>query len=169
MVLFMRKEAATIETRTGFLISQIKQVQGRVFQRLLANSGVEAFNGPQGRILYVLWQEDGVPIARLVQKTGLAKNTLTAMLARMEDSGLVTRRPAAADRRQVLIRLTETARGLEGAYQQVSQQMNRLFYQGMGQEDAALLDSLLDRVLANLEDCERELKKLKAKKNEEGA
>lgn len=158
MVLLERKEEPIIETRTGFLISQIKQVQGRVFERLLAESGVEAFNGPQGRILYVLWQGDGVPIAHLVKKTGLAKNTLTAMLNRMESGGLVTRQPAERDRRQVLIWLTETARGLEGQYERVSQRMNQLFYRGMGQEDAELLDGLLDRVLENLERCERELK-----------
>jgi len=29
-------------------------VQGRVFERLLQACGVEEFNGPQGRILYVL-------------------------------------------------------------------------------------------------------------------
>ncbi len=40
-----------MESRTGFLISQIKQVQSRIFQRLLQDSGVEEFNGPQGRIL----------------------------------------------------------------------------------------------------------------------
>ena len=51
-----------METRTGFLISQIKQVQARVFQRLLLDIGVEEFNGPQGHILYVLWQKDEVPI-----------------------------------------------------------------------------------------------------------
>ena len=168
MVLSVGREVRPIETRTGFLISQIKQVQGRVFQRLLAASGVEAFNGPQWRILYVLWQEDGVPIARLARKTGLAKNTLTAMLARMADSGLVVRRPAQVDRRQVLIHLTDAARDLEGPYERVSQQMNRLFYQGMAQEDAARLDSLLDQVLANLENCEKELKKPKAKKKSEG-
>ena len=89
-----------METRTGFLITQIKQVQGRVFQRLLEDCGVEEFNGPQGRILYVLWQEDNVPIAALVRKTGLAKNTLTVMLARMEAAGLVTRRESPQDRRQ---------------------------------------------------------------------
>ena len=57
-----------MDTRSGFLISQIRQVQGRVFQRLLQDCGIEAFNGAQGRILYVLWQEDGIPIAVLVKK-----------------------------------------------------------------------------------------------------
>lgn len=155
-----------METRTGFLITQIKQVQGRVFQRLLADCGVEEFNGPQGRILYVLWQEDGVPIAALVQKTGLAKNTLTAMLARMESTGLIARATSPADRRQVLVTLTDKARGLEGKYEEVSQEMNRLFYRGLSQEDANVLDGLLDRVLANLEDCEQKLRKRKNTKEE---
>ena len=141
-----------METRTGFLISQVKQVQGRIFQRLLTESGVEEFNGPQGRILYVLWQEDGIPISRLAQQTGLAKSTLTAMLIRMEEAGLITRQNSSADKRQVIICLTDTARGLQDRYEQVSEEMNRLFYRGMTQEDADLLDGLLDRVLANLQE-----------------
>ena len=141
-----------METRTGFLISQIKQVQGRIFQRLLSESGVEEFNGPQGRILYVLWQEDGIPIARLVRQTGLAKSTLTAMLTRMEDSGLITRDNSSVDKRQVIISLTDKARGLQDKYEQVSEKMNQLFYRGMTQEDAYILDGLLERVLANMQE-----------------
>ena len=102
-----------MESRTGFLISQIKQVQSRVFQRLLQDCGVAEFNGPQGRILYVLWQKDAVPIVELSRKTGLAKNTLTAMLGRMEDAGLIERRAAGCDKRQSLILLTEKSRNLQ--------------------------------------------------------
>lgn len=140
------------------MISQIKQVQGRVFQRLLQTCGVEEFNGPQGRILYVLWQADGVPIVELSQKTGLAKNTLTAMLGRMEEVGLIRREQSESDRRRAVISLTDKARKLEEKYDEVSQQMNALFYRGLTQEDATQLDRLLDRVLENLEQAERELK-----------
>ena len=154
-----------METRTGFLITQIKQVQGRVFQRLLDACGVDAFNGAQGRILYVLWQEEHVPISALVRGTGLAKNTLTAMLARMEEQGLVTRETSPQDRRQVLVALTGKARGLQAPYEQVSEEMNRLFDQGLTQEDAALLDSLLDKILLNLETCEARLKNPQKRSN----
>ena len=147
-----------METRTGFLISQIKQVQSRVFQRLLQSSGVAEFNGPQGRILYVLWQRDGVPIVELAQKTGLAKNTLTAMLSRMEESGLVARRASPADRRQSLIALTEKAGSLRNQYEDVSQRMNEVFFQGFSPEEARALDGALDRILENLERTERILK-----------
>jgi len=148
----------TLDTRTGFLISQIKRVQGRVFQRLLQNSGVEAFNGPQGTILYVLWQRDGVPIVELSQKTGLAKNTLTAMLRRMEESGLISRLASEADRRQSLIVLTEKARGLQAQYDEVSQRMNDLFFDGFSQAEINQLDGYLERIAAHLEQVEKSLK-----------
>ena len=147
-----------METRTGFLISQIKQVQSRVFQRLLQSSGVAEFNGPQGRILYVLWQRDGVPIVELARKTGLAKNTLTARLNRMEESGLVARRASPADRRQSLIALTEKAGSLRNQYEDVSQRMNEVFFQGFSPEEARALDGALDRILENLDRTERILK-----------
>lgn len=141
-----------METRTGFLITQINQIKGRVFQRLLTESKVTEFNGPQGRILYVLWQEDAVPITRLVQQTGLAKNTLTSMLGRMEDAGLIARGASEQDGRKVIVRLTSKALGLQAKYDQVSEQMNQIFYQGMTQEDASTLDRLLERILANLQE-----------------
>lgn len=148
-----------METRTGFLISQIKRVQDRIFERLLQGCGIEEFNGAQGRILYLLWQEDSVPIRDLVKRTGLAKNTLTSVLGRMEEAGLLHRAKNENDHRQAVITLTEKARGMRESYEAVSQQMNRLFYRGFLEEEAALLDSLLDRVLENLQETEDNLKK----------
>lgn len=37
-------------TNGGFLISKIKQIQGRVFERMLGENGISEFNGEQGRI-----------------------------------------------------------------------------------------------------------------------
>ncbi len=147
-----------MDTRTGFLISQIKQVQARVFQRLLQDSGIEEFNGPQGRILYILWQKEDVPIVELSQKTGLAKNTLTSMLGRMEEAGLIARKSGKTDRRQSLITLTEKARELEGKYREVSDLMNRFFYDGFTEEETKQMDGMLERILDNLERSERSFK-----------
>lgn len=148
-----------LETRTGFLISQIKQIQGRVFDRLLQSCDVEEFNGPQGRILYVLWQSEGIPIVALAQKTGLAKNTLTVMLGRMEKNGLIRREVSPLDRRQSLICLTPKARALEMRYEQVSQQMNTLFFRDFKEMEIKELERYLDRIVSNLEQTEQALKK----------
>ena len=67
----------------------------------------------------------------------------------------------------MLVGLTGLARGLEEKYQEVSEAMNQLFYRGLTQADANLLDGLLDRILANLECCEQELKKSRNRKEHE--
>lgn len=142
------------KTNGGFLISQIKQVQGRVFERLLGRQGVVAFNGAQGRILYVLWQQSPLPITEVARRTGLAKTTLTGMLDRLEASGHIRRTADSADRRRVDIHLTDAARALQGDYDTVSETMNGIFYKGFTEAEAAALEAALARVLQNLYDWE---------------
>lgn len=140
----------TNKTQGGFLISQIKQISGRIFEKLLVNAGVEAFNGAQGRILYVLWQEDGIPIVELSQKTGLAKTTLTSMLDRMESTNLIVRVFDKTDRRQIRIVLTEKARELNEEYNKVSREMNEIYYAGFSDDEIIAFEDTLQRILKNL-------------------
>jgi len=138
------------ETQGGFLISQIKQISGRIFEKLLLSAGIEEFNGAQGRILYVLWREEGVPIVELARKTGLAKTTLTSMLDRMENAVLIKRVFDKSDRRQIRITLTDEARKLSGVYNEVSRQMNEIFYAGFNDDEIIVLENNLRRILLNL-------------------
>jgi len=138
----------------GYLMSQIKQVSGRIFEKMLANAGIDEFNGAQGRILYVLWQNDNIPIVELSRKTGLAKTTLTSMLDRMEVSNLVSRVYDPKDRRQIRIVLTEYAKSLSGKYEDVSEQMVNVYYAGFSEEEILFFENTLRRVLCNLQEKE---------------
>lgn len=140
-----------METKGGFLISRVKRVGSRRFDRLLAESGIDAFNGAQGRILYVLWQQDDVPISTLSAQTGLANTTLTSMLDRMEQAELVQRTPAKHDRRKVHIVLTEKAKALQEDYERISQAMNDLYYIGFSEDEIRQFEGYLYRILDNLE------------------
>jgi len=140
-----------IRSSGGFLISRIKQLQARAFERMLKDSGVETFNGAQGRILYVLWERGQLTISEIGRLTSLAKTTLTSMLDRMERAGLITRVPDAQNRRQVFVRITDKARSYREDYEAVSMQMNALFYEGFSPDEIALLEALLERLIANLE------------------
>ena len=140
-----------METKGGFLISRIKQVGGRLFDRMLAEADIDAFNGAQGRILYVLWQGDGLTISQLSVQTSLANTTLTSMLDRMEQSGLIQREPSPSDRRALLIRLTDKARALQQDYDRISQRMNDLYYLGFTDAEIRQFESYLQRVLDNLQ------------------
>ncbi len=145
------------ETQGGFLISQIKQISGRIFEKLLVNAGIEEFNGAQGRILYILWQEDSIPIVELSRKTGLAKTTLTSMLDRMENAELIIRSYDKTDRRQIRISLTEKAHELEDAYHSVSLEMKHNYYADFSEEEIVTFENTLKRIIKNLNESENSL------------
>ena len=135
----------------GFQISKIKQLGDRIFEKILAERGVEAFNGAQGRILYVLFQEDGVAIKTISEKCGLAITSLTTMLERMDRSGLILRRQDPVDKRKTLLFLTDKARDLEKDYIAVSEEMGDIYYQGFTEEEVKAAEGYLDRIRLNLE------------------
>lgn len=140
-----------METKGGFLISRIKQVGTRIFDRMLADSGIDSFNGAQGRILYVLWQNEDISISSLSAQTSLANTTLTNMLDRMENIGLIVRKPDPKDRRNKLIALTEKVKSLQDDYTRISQQMNEIYYTGFTDAEIMQFESYLQRILSNLE------------------
>jgi len=140
-----------VETKGGFLISRIKQTGTRIFDRMLATSGIDEFNGAQGRILYVLWQNDEISISSLSAQTSLANTTLTAMLDRMENSGLIIRKFDPKDRRNRLIVLTEKAKSLKDDYTRISEKMNEIYYTGFTETEIVQFESYLQRILNNLE------------------
>lgn len=139
------------DSNCGFYITLIKQKSSRIFEQLLVQAGIGEFNGAQGRILHVLWQEDEVPIVLLGKRTGLAVSTLTSMLDRMEGLGLLCRRPDSRDRRKLLICLTEKARGLKEQYDAVSLRISEIYFRGFQDAEILQLESYLQRVSSNLD------------------
>ena len=121
----------------GFLVTKIKQLGDRIFERILLKKGIDAFNGAQGRILYALWQEDGVPIKTVSEKCGLAITSLTTMLERMEKSGLIRREQDQQDKRKTLL--------------DVSAGMGRIYYKGFSENEIVQFESYLERIQKNLE------------------
>ena len=72
----------------GFLVTKIKQLGDRVFERVLLKKGIDAFNGAQGRILYALWQEDGVPIKTVSENVVLPSHRLLPCLKEWRKAAL---------------------------------------------------------------------------------
>lgn len=138
-----------METKGGFYISQIKQLQDRIFERLLAENGIE-INGGQGRILFILWKTDHLTISEISEKTSLAKNTVSVVINGMVNKGIVERTVNPENRRQTVISLTEYARSIQERYETVSQQMNTLFYQGFSGEEQKRFEYDLKRILNTL-------------------
>ena len=138
-----------METNGGFYITQIKQLQSRIFERLLMENDIAISSG-QGRILFILWKNDNLTISEISQKTSLAKNTVSIVVDGMVQKGILERNINPENRRQTIISLTEYARNMKEKYEEVSQEMNTLFYQGFSDKERNEFESYLARILDTL-------------------
>ncbi len=132
-------------------MSQIRHLSGRVGEKLLKESGVDVFNGAQGRILYVLWEHERLTITEIGRMTSLAKTTLTSMLDRMEAGGLIERIPDRINRRQIFVSVTEKAKSYREKYDWISDRSNEIFYRGFTDEEITDFENQLRRIIKNLE------------------
>lgn len=139
-----------MDIQGGNIISQIKRLSDRIFERILSAKNIDAFNGAQGRILYVLWQTEHISLRELSDRTGLAATTLTSMIDRMESANLVSRIPDKGDRRKTLLTLTDRARLLQPDYMEVSARMTDIFYAGFSKEEILQCEAMLSRIHENL-------------------
>ena len=144
----------TKRTKGGTLLSQVHQVCGRVWNKILRENDMADLEGARGRIIFALWGKDGVPIKTLCEKTSLDKSTLTGIIDRLERDGYIERKPSETDKRSTLILLTGKEQEFANHIQKVSDQMNEIFYKGFTDEEISQFDNMLARILANCKEAE---------------
>ena len=104
--------------------------------------------------LWVLWVWGEMEAAPLASECNLAKGTLTGMLTTLEKQELVRRTQHPADKRRVLVGLTDTGYdSIEELYPQFNQ-LETAFTQGLDDADKVELARLLRRVITNAEDAD---------------
>ena len=136
----------------GTLISQVKQLQDRAFNKILKEEGIYEFNGQQGRILFALWKNEKLSLIELSRKTSLAKTTLSAMVDRMKNEGLLIVEGSKEDKRSLVIYLSGKTLSLEGKINRATKKISDIFYKDFSEEEANELDRLLGKVKENLID-----------------
>lgn len=94
-----------------------------VYERLIAPLGVSVLEWYALRALYA---EDGATASQLAQAVCRHPSSMTALLDRMEEKGLVTRKTDTHDRRTVRVFLTEAGRGLQPHVEAAVDQLNAL-------------------------------------------
>ena len=148
-----------MKSNSGFYVSRIKQINTRLLNKLLAQKNITAFNGEQGRILHVLWENDGISNQELSKRSGLAMSSLTTMLERMEEKNLLTRKGCPKDKRKCLLFLTEHANSLKKKYDEISDKMTKLSFEGISEDERLAFEKTLENTLHNLEKAEQESSK----------
>ena len=100
----------------------------------------------RGRIIAMLKIKDGLSAKELAQVLGIRVSSLNETLAKMEKDGLVERKPSDADKRVVLIYLTEAGRATE-----IEERDEADMLDGFSDEELEQLSGYVARMLKNVE------------------
>jgi len=101
---------------------------------------------PQYDVIITLGNTPGMPFKQLGEKTLITKGTLTGVISRLEDKGLVRRSASETDGRSQIIQLTAEGNAIfERTFPEHLQFINRLF-NDYSPEDIATLEAALVRL-----------------------
>ena len=99
-----------LDNQICFAVYSAAHAFNRVYKPLLDRLGLTY---PQYLVMLVLWERDGVAVKEIGERLHLDSGTLTPLLKRLEQAGLIKRTRSTEDERQVLIDLTSSGEMLK--------------------------------------------------------
>ena len=99
-----------LDNQICFAVYSATHAFNRVYKPLLDRLNLTY---PQYLVMLVLWERDGMAVMEIGERLYLDSGTLTPLLKRMEQAGLVKRNRSTEDERQVLIGLTAQGQSLK--------------------------------------------------------
>ena len=106
------KEELRLDNQLCFRLYTASRLITQAYTPMLSELGLTY---PQYLVMLVLWEKDCQAVNDIAKRLYLETNTVTPLLKRMEDEGLVERLRDASDGRKVLVRLTAAGKDLEAA------------------------------------------------------
>lgn len=106
----MAYEHLKLENQLCFPVYAASRLIIREYQPFLDRLGITY---PQYLVLMVLWEHNNLPVNDIAKKLILNTNTITPLLKRMEQQGLISRNRSGEDERKVLVQLTEQGKLLQ--------------------------------------------------------
>jgi len=104
----------------------------------------------QDHLLWQLWQKDGATQTELSELMGCEPPTLTNMVKKLEEYGLVTRKKDVLDGRVSRVYLTEKGSALENPIAEIWRNHQTKILNDISTEDRITLKRLLQKIEANL-------------------
>jgi DNA-binding MarR family transcriptional regulator len=120
-------------------------------KQLMAHCGL---TGPQLVCLRTIGREDQLPLGQLARAVSLSQATVTGIVDRLVDRGLVKRRRVQSDRRSISISVTDAGRELILSAPSPLQERFSSRLAALSEEDRRALSEALDRVVQMMDGTE---------------
>ena len=98
----------------------------------------------------MLIEQDGLTIGAISQKRGVDPPTITGIVKRLEQSGLIERRHDLEDRRQVKVYLTDEGRNIMRYLPDATRAFNEIMMRGFSEDQQRDLIAKLQQIVVNL-------------------
>lgn len=134
-----------LDVQLCFRLYAASRLVTRVYQPILEPLGLTY---PQYVVLMILWEDAPCPVSHIGDRALLNTNTLTPLLKRLEQQGLVQRRRCADDERVVEILLTDAGAALKARCACVPTELAAQMHFPL--DKATALAGLLDELLGGL-------------------
>ncbi len=105
---------------------------------------------PQWGVMIFLYGSDGMTIGTISQKRGVDPPTVTGIVKRLEQNGLVERQNDREDRRVVKVKLTAEGETMTRIFNPVVEQFNHNMLLGLSEAEQQTFLENLQRIIINL-------------------
>lgn len=140
-------EQLKLENQICFPLYALSRLVIQKYKPLLDDLGVTY---PQYLVLLVLWESDEVPVKFISEKLLLETNTLTPLLKRMANSGLITKTRSQKDERIVIISLTSQGKSLQQKAKDIPHKLiQELACLSATEEEILVMKNVASRMLAS--------------------
>lgn len=132
----------------NFILTHAQNAVFTYFKRELHHLDVTPI---QYASLKCLWEEDGQMPSQLAETLHLDSSTVTGILSRLQDKGLIIRSFNTGDRRKVIVHLTDEGRALEKPVSEIIERLNHELTDGISEADMEVFHKVIGTITENAE------------------
>jgi MarR family transcriptional regulator, organic hydroperoxide resistance regulator len=130
----------------NFILTNVQNSINLYFKKELQALNVTPI---QYALLKCLWEEDDQMPTQLAQTLCLDSSSVTGILGRLEEKGLVVRDFCTTDRRRITVHLTDTGRALQKPVEEIIDNANVALTSNLSEHDMAKLKGYLQKIADN--------------------
>ncbi|KQV32496.1 MarR family transcriptional regulator [Rhizobium sp. Root1203] len=139
------EEEKRLEKQLCFAVYSTAHAFTRAYKPILDKVGLTY---PQYLVMLVLWEKSELPVKTIGEQLDLDSGTLSPLLKRLEQNGLITRTRDARDERQVIVALTAKGHGMRSEVDTIMASIGQAA--GCTLEEMVTIREMLQGLRANL-------------------
>jgi DNA-binding MarR family transcriptional regulator len=132
------------------LTSKISNFANKLIILELEKNGIKGIVPSHGDILALLYKEKKVTMKEIADFVHKTKPTVTTLVDKLVGLNYITKSKCETDSRVTFVELTKKGELLEPIFEQISNDVNKIVYSNLSEDESKGVEDILRKVLTNL-------------------